>query len=298
MAFANVHWASAVGSSKTMAWIDDKGLAKRSTSVRMHSEWFERFTQGCWKRMGAIYKPNLALTSALMVVYLEVVQARINEATSEKEGHLWTSLGAYSVLCFCGSLRGNEGFLLDLYGLRLYLDEGREPQCLKPHVVAPLLGRFKNEIGERGYHLVLLAPVTQSGLRVRYWLEALVKVRVEEGRTRGPAFCDEEGWIAYSGTYESRFFEILTEIQGVSPDLIPALVDVVEDYGIGCSFHQGSDSEAISRGVDSSDIDAMIRWRIVERARGWRPVFSLMREHYADVWIMGLDRSFWYSSVL
>jgi hypothetical protein len=136
---------------------------------------------------------------------------------------------------FCASLQGNEGFLLDLYGLRLYLDEGREPQCSKPHVMAPLLGRFKNKTMGEEYHLVLLAPVTQSGLRVRDWLEALVKVRAQEGRTRGPAFCDEEGWIAYSGTYESRFFEILTEIQGVSLDLIPASVDVVEDYGIGCS---------------------------------------------------------------
>jgi hypothetical protein len=109
--------------------------------------------------MGRIYKPDLALTSGLMGAYLQAIQARIDEAPSETEGHLWTSLGAYSVLCFCASLQGNEGFLLDLYGLRLYLDEGREPQCLKPHVIAPLLGRFKNEIGER-YHLVLLAPVT------------------------------------------------------------------------------------------------------------------------------------------
>jgi len=296
-AFANVYRASVVGSSKTMAWIDDKGLTKRYTTVATQSEWFDRFTQGCKKRMGGIYKPDLALTSALMVAYLKAIEVRIDEAKEEMEGHLWTSVGAYSVLCFCASLRGNEGFLLDLYGLRLYLNEGRESQCLKPHVVAPLLGRFKNEVGEH-YHLVLLAPVTRSGLRMRDWLEALVKVRAQEGRIRGPAFCDEEGRIAYSGIYESRFFEILTEIQGVSPDLIPASVDVAEDYGIGRSFRRGSDSEAIARGVDSSDIDAMNRWRIVERARGRRPVFSSMREHYADVRIMGLDRSLRYSSVL
>ena len=77
MAFANVHWASAVGSSKTTAWIDDKGLTKRSTLVMMHSEWFERFTQGCQKRMGGIYKPDLALTSNVMVNYLKAIQDNI-----------------------------------------------------------------------------------------------------------------------------------------------------------------------------------------------------------------------------
>jgi hypothetical protein len=296
-AFANIHRASVMGSSKTMGWIDDKGSTRRSTTVATQSEWFERFTQGCRKRMGGIYKPDLALTSIVMVAYLKLIEERIDRATSQAERHLWTSLGAYSVLCFCASLRGNEGFLLDLGGLRMYLDEGREPQCLKPHVVAPLLGRFKNEIGER-YHLVLLAPVTRSGLRVRDWLEALVKIRALEGRTRGPAFCDEKGSMVYSGVYESRFFEVLTEVQERSPELIPASVEVAEDYGIGRSFRRGSDSEAIARGVDGSDIDAMNRWRIVERARGRRPVFASMREHYADVRIMGLDRSLRYSSVL
>jgi hypothetical protein len=35
-AFANVHRASVMGSSKTMAWIDDKGLMKRYTLVATH----------------------------------------------------------------------------------------------------------------------------------------------------------------------------------------------------------------------------------------------------------------------
>ena len=117
MAYANVHRASAVGSGKAMVWIDDKGLTKRSTMVATHSEWFERFTQGCRKRMGGIYKPDLALTSAVMVMYLQIIQEKMDAAEGEIELHLWTSIGAYSALCFCGWLRGNEGFLLDLCGL-------------------------------------------------------------------------------------------------------------------------------------------------------------------------------------
>jgi hypothetical protein len=105
----------------------------------------------------------------------------------------------------------------------------------KPHVVAPLLGCFKNEIGEQ-YHLILLAPVTQSGLHMRYWLEQLVEVRAREGHTRGLAFCDAMGKMVYSGVYESRFFEILMEIQGTNMELILESVEVAEDYGIGRSF--------------------------------------------------------------
>jgi hypothetical protein len=53
--------------------------------------------------MGGIYKPDLALTSTIMVVYLKAIQARIDEATDETECHLWTLIGASSVLFICAS---------------------------------------------------------------------------------------------------------------------------------------------------------------------------------------------------
>jgi hypothetical protein len=50
------------------------------------------------------------------------------------------------------------------------LGEGKT-QNEKAHVVAPFLGRFKNELGE-WYHLILLAATTASGLNPREWLES------------------------------------------------------------------------------------------------------------------------------
>jgi hypothetical protein len=146
-----------------------------------------------------------------MKAYLDIIKQKVSSSADESEWHKWISLGAYSALCFCGSLRGNEGFLLDLYGLRLYLNEGKNPNDPRAHVVAPLLGRFKNEIGER-YHLILLAPLTKSGIQTRYWLEELVNARFREGRTRGPAFCDDKGHVTYSSLYEPRFHEVLIEV--------------------------------------------------------------------------------------
>ena len=110
--------------------------------------------------------------------------------------------------------------------------------------------------------------------------------------------CDEDGKATYSRAYETSFHEVLIEVQSRRPDLIPASVDVAEDYGVGRSFRRGSDSEAMARGVDSGDIDAMNRWRTVEQARGRCPTFSSMREHYVDVRITALDRSLRYSSIL
>jgi hypothetical protein len=117
-ALANVHRASVPGLKKTAVWVDEKGGSKRTSSLVAHSEWFERFAQGCEKRMGAIVKPDLAITSGVMLVLLAVIQERINLVGEEVERNLWTSVGAYcAFLCFCASLRGNEGFLLDLHGL-------------------------------------------------------------------------------------------------------------------------------------------------------------------------------------
>jgi hypothetical protein len=73
---------------------------------------------------------------------------------------------------------------------------------------------------------------TASGLNPREWLEWLVTVRQqEEGQTRGPAFCDEAGMVAYSRNYEDLFIEVLSEIQEERPDLIPPTVDVT-DHGL------------------------------------------------------------------
>ena len=58
-------------------------------------------------------------------------------------GYLWERTRWYAMP---GYLRSNEGFLLDLYGLRLYLDEGREPNS-KPHVGGPFAWAFQKRVG-------------------------------------------------------------------------------------------------------------------------------------------------------
>jgi hypothetical protein len=195
--------------------------------------------------MGQISKSDLAMSVDTIVLYLTKVEARALRESEQPKRRLWVSLGAYSLLYYVASLRGNEGFLLDLYGLRLYLQEGKSLPANKAHVVAPLLGRFKNELGKR-YHLILIAENTASGLRPRKWLEWLVAVRQEEGRTKGPAFCDETGQVVYSRDYEDLFIEVLSEIQEERPDLvIPATIHVT-DHGLSRTWRRSSTSAALA----------------------------------------------------
>jgi hypothetical protein len=107
----------------------------------MESDWFGRFMHVCKLQMGQISKSNLAMSVDTVDLYMEKVKERASKAMDPKMRRLWVLVGAYSLLCYVGSLRGNKGFLLDLYGLRLYLGEG-ETQNEKAHIVAPLLGWF------------------------------------------------------------------------------------------------------------------------------------------------------------
>jgi hypothetical protein len=77
------------------------------------------------------------------------------------------------------SLRGHEGFYLELAGMRKHIAKGRtgvvltglskttiltEEDCLSlPHVTICLLGKFKGETGI-DHHLISVANKTSSGL--------------------------------------------------------------------------------------------------------------------------------------
>ena len=256
-----------------------KGKPTYFTACPTQSYWFSCFVRGCEKRMGSDAAPDLALSIEVFGALMTEIQNEALESTGARLRHL-LSFGGYCTICFTASLRGNEGFLLDLRGLISHIQKGKH-DLLQPHVVAPLLGRFKGETGER-YHLVALPNVTKTGIEIRRWLEAVVVAREAEDRSQGPAFCDEKGLPVESGVYEATFHEMLLRIQSRDADLIAPEVDVREEYGISRSFRRGSDTHAKNQGVSGPDIDAMNRWRTIESAKGRRPRMN-MRDHYSEV---------------
>jgi len=153
------------------------------------------------------------------------------------------------------------------------------------HVLAPLLGRFKNEIGER----LVLVPIvsrTKSGLEVREWLGRLVHCLQTEGNVDGPAFCDTDGWLLMSRDIETVVLEHLRIIQATQEDndLLGLLVE--ESFGIDRTFRRGATTRQVDQGIDKPSIDLYNRWRNVESRRGRAPTGFSMMEHY--VWMQGV----------
>ena len=58
-----------------------------------------------------------------------------------------------------------------------------------------------------------LVNVTLSGISIRIWLERLIVLLKEEGKTNCPDFCDMEGYMLSAAAIESVLHTILEEIQ-------------------------------------------------------------------------------------
>ncbi len=282
-AFSNVYHASASGAGEVTAFGGDDRRYSAVTRCPTQSRWFSRFALGCKKRMGQDVRPDLAMSIGVLHALIEELVILGSEQTSEERMRLIISVIAYSTICFCASLRGHEGFYVDLHGLRLHINKGR---CVTgdgkiPHVVVPLLGRFKNEVGER-HHLIFLASKTATELEPRRWIEALIRVREAEGRINGPAFVASDGCVEDSSVYQAVIVEALIRVQAKRSDLIGKEIDVSEAYGVSRSFRRGSVTHAGNQKVSESDVTATNRWRTVEMARGTKPSLG-MRDHYSEV---------------
>jgi hypothetical protein len=261
---------------------DDNSSMTDFTNCPTQSLWFRRFTQGCRKRMGQDVRHDLGISIEVMIKLMEYFEEelkRAKEESNQQEINFIISVGCYSVLSYCASLRGPEGFLLDLSHLVDMLPRGEHES--PPFVVAPLQGHFKSELGLR-CHLLPMVSETRSGLQPRLWMERVVRMNAERQRTTGPAFADEHGRVPNYVDYEIKIFDGLTFIQDNCNGLIDPKIDVTEEYGIFRSFRRGSLTQATNQGVTETVVDAINRWRKFETAKGCMPSMT-MRSYYAQI---------------
>ncbi len=80
-------------------------------------------------------------------------------------------------------MRGEEVVKPDFAGFILYFETGRDHMTL-PHVMLPLVGRFKGETGER-WHLLPMAWETRSGITTAFELDLCIAM-TEESKQRCP----------------------------------------------------------------------------------------------------------------
>jgi hypothetical protein len=178
-------------------------------------------TQLMHKRMGDKVKQDEAISIEQMLALMDVFERDWEKIMKDKHRTgdqvrevLFPAL--FSVLAYCGALRGEEVPLMDLEATKEFTGSGLEhPDEAKRHGVIALHGRFKNELGEN-CHLMPIVQVTDySGLTPVKWMQRMFDWYAEIGISRGPVFRKSDGTRAR----QSQFgFSILSRLVQVSEE--------------------------------------------------------------------------------
>ena len=186
--------------------------------------------------------------------------------------------------------------MLEATSLATYIEEGKLNKT--PYVIAPLLGRFKGETGERNV-LLPFAAVTKSGIQVRVIIDRLFALLAEEGRLSGalsPALCHKGGKSISRTEFNNEFVAALERIQEDHHYLIAKNIDVVGSYNIYRSLRRGATSRATVVGLGTTEIEKNNRWRKFQNRSGTMPRLR-MHDLYTDI-KLALNSYLLFSSAL
>ena len=278
--YSNQFKASALANAHPLSLSDNKGSSfQRLTRDPCGSVWFQRFSEGCRKRMGQDWRPNRAISVELMGELLRAVEQKAWDSTSAEDKFKWIMAGGYFCFCYVVSLRSPEGLLCDLEGLLTHYDEART------YVIIPLLGKVKGEHHSR-QHLLPCVAETDSGIPVKVWMKRVMTVHEIRGRTVGPLFVNSEGLQSTTAEMNDLLLEVLTEIYEVKRDLfevdVRSNLDLQEKYNVFRSFRRGSESRAVARGISEADRYVVHRWKRKE-ASGNNKVSHPIDQLYVDI---------------
>jgi hypothetical protein len=92
--------------------------------------------------MGQDWRRNRAFSTALLIAYLKQIKLKIADADTVIELNRWVTIGVYYVILYMVSLRGTEGFLLDIGGLIDFTKNAT-------YFMIPLMGKVKGEHHDR-----------------------------------------------------------------------------------------------------------------------------------------------------
>jgi hypothetical protein len=261
----------------------DKGQIFSLLDSPTQSRLFVMFMQGCEKRMGRLVKQDLGLSIDMLIEMLDLYEVELGEGeTTHERKRMIIVCAAAFVILFAGALRGGEVFMLEASEFVKRRDDGRD-RMVNGHVVIPLMGRFKNEVGERNL-VVVLANTTDGGLEVRKWIDRLTALLLAEEKhlTTGPAICDNNGYLLERWKVNGELHHMLKRVQLHNPNLIPNDVDVDKRFNTYRSFRRGATTRAKEQGVSEPTIAMNNRWRAVEKNQGGLPKLP-MTQLYVEI---------------
>ena len=292
-AFSNQVRASNQANIRNIAVNDNKGVYQRIGADVCGSFWFSRFISGCQNRMGQETRKNKALSTPLLMSVFDRMESKIKASESLEEHHRWSVFVCYAAVSYTISLRGNEGFLLDLEGLIRYKNE-----VAREYFIIALLGKIKGETNDKA-HLIPCINETSSGIKVKRLVDRLVDQKSKLGIKDGPVITNIEGKLYRTRDIDDMLHEVLIELFAERrehfPTEITSKVPKGEDsqeyikrwYSCFRTFRRSSYSRAFNSTIKlrKDDIDVVNRWRGVETAKGKRPQRS-MKQNDADVEVL------------
>lgn len=279
--FSNFIRAAPSSSGYTLALGRSDGVYDRLNYDVCSSLWFEKFMQGMRNRMGQLWLPNKGMSHSLWLKMIEVIETKVT-ASDENENvgkydDSWFTFYIYVILSTLLSLRGSEGLLLSIEGIKEHWTRGKGN-----HVVISLFGKVKGESGEHN-HLIPCCETTKSGLQIREAIGEFLNHKKSLGIEYGPAICDGSGKILRVGELDEYLHSVLIDIYDHSESYFPPDIknhdDIRKHYQCFRTFRRTSDSYAKEKNVRDSDVVVVNRWKTVEKAAGKRPSRP-MQQHY------------------
>lgn len=222
------------------------------------SLWFSKFIYGCRERMGMIWKPDKAMSLPLLVALLETAEYWRTIEENKHNKHMWSVFVAYVVVSYVLSLRGNEGFLLNIDNtiLQWNRNDGR-------FFYLALFGKIKGEASKR-LHLIPCVNVTGSGINVKHIIARVLDEKADLGITKDWMISNHLGIKFESSEFNDILHQILEELfesqKSLFPPFITSKEDIHDSYHCFRTFRKSSDTRAIEVKVSESDIDIVNRW--------------------------------------
>ena len=272
--------SSSEASHLNLSVVDQDSTYTRLSQDPCGTLWFHRFAEGMANRMGKIYIPNLAMSHKLTLKFFQTLETQIHEAVDANTRHNLIVFCAYSTVSYVLSLRGDEGFLLDVKELR-----SNWTNHSAKFLVIALLGKLKGEKTD-SIHKFPCVCNTDSGINVKRAILRALNIKASYGFLDGPLISDVSGMLMAPKVIDDMIHDILSKIFRESRNLFPPSIkcedDIITQYKSYRTFRRSSDTRALDVKLSSNDIDIVNRWRTNERKRQGKRVAVQMRHHYSD----------------
>mmetsp|Transcript_12603 Transcript_12603/g.21354 ORF Transcript_12603/g.21354 Transcript_12603/m.21354 type:complete len:444 (+) Transcript_12603:3911-5242(+) len=276
-----VLWETSPDSGRDMVLSSASTRGRFITTLNpTESRWYQYFNTGLAARMGDVVRQDLAYTLGVLLELLSMFEDEWRSMRCDMPIEHLSACMFLLVACL-GGMRGYEVVWTDLTALRHDVITCEETEDYEA-VSWPVVGRFKNEQGKLGHHVIPIAGTTsRSNIQFFVWTQRFVGAIETKGITEGWAFQRSDGSRAKASDYRNNIFSKLEDIQQRT-NLIDEDVNVWEDYGIQRSGRRFFVTESLNCGIPRHVIEAQCRWS-TDRAKGNKTVTRSMMQHYSEV---------------